>query len=298
MPNDEDGLMLKFKECALTEQHAIEKLLVHYETAVYPGKQILEQSAVLFKSINEIKDVLPFYERLEIEKETLTDYEEQAQAVKNFFKNQRTFFDRALRALQIHDKNKTYIVDAEVNETESEIRAIVKDEKPYSRIQELPGLIDSFNDRFIELLQTEIKPVITVVENDRDKVLKELEQYPFKEELMATFNRRFQDLLDRLKACNNFYEAIAMREESDRVKINCFDDIERKQQELIKEPGSETDPPGVTKPHQKRIVTISIAKIFHGSGTIDSEEDIEILINNLRRQLKEELKENTRLKLI
>jgi len=298
MPNDEDGLMLKFKECALTEQYAIEKLLVHYETAAYPGKQILEQSVELFKSINEIKDVLPFYERLEVETETLTDYEEQAQAVKNFFKNQRTFFDRALRALQINDNNKTYIVDAGVKETVSEIRDIVKAAKPYSRIQELPGLIDSFNDRFIGLLQTEIKPVITVVENDRDKVLKELEQYPFKEELTPTFNRRFQDLLDRLKACNNFYEAIAMREESDRVKINCFDDIERKQQVLIKEPGSETDPPGVTKPHQKRLVTISIAKIFHGTGTIDSEEDIEILINNLRRQLKEELKENTRLKLI
>ncbi|MEW5920342.1 MAG: hypothetical protein AB1796_05170 [Bacillota bacterium] len=46
------------------------------------------------------------------------------------------------------------------------------------------------------------------------------------------------------------------------------------------------------------MVNISIANIFHGARTIDTEEDLEQLLDFLRQQLKKELKENTRLKLI
>ncbi|MGI6485698.1 MAG: hypothetical protein ACOX15_05150 [Tepidanaerobacteraceae bacterium] len=48
----------------------------------------------------------------------------------------------------------------------------------------------------------------------------------------------------------------------------------------------------------KKTVNISIANIFHGAKTIESEEDIEELLDYLRKQLKTELKENTILKLI
>ncbi|MGI6658302.1 MAG: hypothetical protein ACOX4N_02605 [Dethiobacteraceae bacterium] len=48
----------------------------------------------------------------------------------------------------------------------------------------------------------------------------------------------------------------------------------------------------------RKTVNISIANILHGAKTIESEEDIEELLDYLRKQLKTELKENTILKLI
>ncbi len=48
----------------------------------------------------------------------------------------------------------------------------------------------------------------------------------------------------------------------------------------------------------RKTVNISIANILHGAKTIESEEDIEELLDYLRKQLKAELKENTTLKLI
>ncbi|NMB27721.1 MAG: hypothetical protein GX987_06710, partial [Tissierellia bacterium] len=48
----------------------------------------------------------------------------------------------------------------------------------------------------------------------------------------------------------------------------------------------------------KKTVNISIANIFHGAKTIESEEDIEELLDYLRVQLKERLEDDTVLRLI
>ena len=63
-----------------------------------------------------------------------------------------------------------------------------------------------------------------------------------------------------------------------------------------KQPVTTGEDNGVYTP--KKTVNISIANIFHGAKTIESEEDIEELLDYLRKQLKTELKENTILKLI
>ena len=48
----------------------------------------------------------------------------------------------------------------------------------------------------------------------------------------------------------------------------------------------------------KTVVNISIANVLHGAKTIETEEDINELVEQIRRALKEQLKEDTKLKLI
>jgi len=120
--------------------------------------------------------------------------------------------------------------------------------------------------------------------------------------LAGAFNNKFRDLLVRLDSSHNFYEAIAMKEESDRLKMRCFEEIKKtaleksKERDIEKQPVTTGEGNGVYTP--KKTVNISIANIFHGAKTIESEEDIEELLDYLRKQLKTELKENTILKLI
>ncbi len=134
------------------------------------------------------------------------------------------------------------------------------------------------------------------------KVKDELELYDFKDELAGAFNNKFRDLLVRLDSSHNFYEAIAMKEESDRLKMRCFEEIKKTALEKRKERDDEKQPDTTGEDHgsyiTKKTVNISIANIFHGAKTIESEEDIEELLDYLRKQLKTELKENTILKLI
>jgi hypothetical protein len=134
-------------------------------------------------------------------------------------------------------------------------------------------------------------PVKSVIESDRDKVMAELEKRPFKDELSSKFQQGFRDLLKRLESCHNFYEAIAMKEESDRLKLRCFEEIEKKSRELEKEPGK-------IEPEPKKVINISLANIFHGARTLETEEDVEQLLGYLRERLLKELQENTKLKLV
>ena len=302
VPGDEDGLMSRFKELSNYELSNIRELLVRYEERNYPGKDVLERGKSLFEDILQISDATAFFEKLYEVKEELIDYEEEVFDVKKFFKNQKEQYDKALKQLDIYEKNKTYVLDPETINIVKEIETIVKSPKPYNQISKLPSLINDFVDKFVMLLEEECKPVRAVIESDWNKVKDELELYDFKDELAGAFNNKFRDLLVRLDSSHNFYEAIAMKEESDRLKMRCFEEIKKtaleksKERDIEKQPVTTGEGNGVYT--LKKTVNISIANIFHGAKTIESEEDIEELLDYLRKQLKTELKENTILKLI
>jgi hypothetical protein len=84
--------------------------------------------------------------------------------------------------------------------------------------------------------------------------------------------------------------------------MRCFEEIKKTALEKSKERDIEKQPVNTGEGNgvyvTKKTVNISIANIFHGAKTIESEEDIEELLDYLRKQLKTELKENTILKLI
>lgn len=197
------------------------------------------------------------------------------------------------------------MLDQEVVDLVEQMKKIVESKEPYSDIHKLPSLVDKFVDRFTELLEVECKPVRQIIENDYNKVLEELDKYEFKPVFFDRFKGRFDDLLYRLDQANNFYEAIAMKEESDRLKLRCFDEIagEIAKRKLV-EPqitpeGQEKQP--VLEPSQKRYkktVNISIANILRGTKTIETEADIEKLLNDIREHLRNELKEDIIIKLI
>jgi len=302
VPGDEDGLMNRFKDLSGSELSKIRELLVRYENNDYPGREVLGKGKDLFEEILQIKDALEFYEKLYEIKDELLDYEEDVFDVKKFFENQREQFDKAVKQLNIYEKNKTYVLDSETIKTVQEIEKIIKSPKPYSQISKLPSLIDDFRSRFVQLLEEECKPVRSVIESDWQKVKDELELYEFKDQLYPKFTARFKDLLNRLDSSNNFYEAIAMKEESDRLKMRCFEEIKKiqelKQKERDKNQQPETGGEDRGEYTTRKIVNISVANIFHGAKTIETDDDIEELLEYLRQQLKKELKENTVLKLI
>ena len=199
-------------------------------------------------------------------------------------------------------KNKTYVIDRETISFVKEIEKIAKLEKPYSHISKLPNLVNDFVDRFTMLLEEECKPVKDVIESDWNKVKEELELYNFRDELSDKFDNRFNELLNRLNSSHNFYEAIAMKEESDRLKMRCFEEIKKTALEKRKKRDgkkqSVTGGEGKEVYITKKTVNVSMANIFHGARTIENEKDIEELLEYLREQLREKLKEDTVLKLI
>lgn len=305
VPSDEDGLMHRFKELCRQElyesEDSINRLLAEYAHGKYPGKDILEKGRKIFEEIINIKDSKDFYQRLQELKEDLLDYEEDFAVVKKFFKNQREHFDKAVRQLNIYEKNKSYVLDKETIQIVGAIEEIITAKEPYSTIHKLPNLIEEFRNRFVKLLEEECRPVRQVIESDLAKVKSELDLYEFRDELGSVFGEQFADLLQRLDSANNFYEAIAMKEESDRLKLRCFEGIEKKKTERkpkVTAGDGSVQREGKGEYQTRRTVTVSMANILHGAKTIESREDIERLIADIRARLESELKEGTVIKLV
>jgi hypothetical protein len=300
VPTDEDGLMNRFKSLAKEEISNIRELLVHYEQHNYPGKNVLVDGKNVFEEVVSKKDTMEFYEKAYGVKEDFLDYVDCSEDVKKFFKNQKKFFDDALKKNEIYNKNKTYVLDQQVIGLIEKINVIVTSKEPYSQIPQLPGIIEEFALKFTELLEVECQPVRKVVKSDCEKVLSDLDLYNFKDELNGKFKKKFNELIQRLDSANNFYEAIAMKEESDRLKMRCFDEISVEVEKVEKrEPTVVPGPnPGKKPPVIKKTKKISIMNMLHGAKTIESEADIEDLLNDIRSKLKQELNEDTRIKLV
>ena len=312
LPDDEDGLMRRFKDLSKnelnkrhtdTKDYGIQALLEGYvANKYYPGKDILEKGKKLFEEIIQIKDVKEFYEKVFEVKADLLAYEDKVFDVKKFFKNQRKEFDKAVEYLEIYDKNRTYVVDTKTKGIIGEIDTIVKAKEPYTQIHKLPNLTYEFANHFAELLEVECKPIRSVIESDRKIVIEEIQLYDLNDQLEDKFQEKFDDLLHRIDRVNNFYEAIAMKEESDRIKIRCFDQIEL---EKKKRPSQGKQPPGIIHGDEpeggyktKTVRNISITNILHGAKVIETEKDIEEVLNQIRKALQEYLNEETKLKLI
>lgn len=312
VPTDEDGLMNRFKELAQAEVSKIRELLVYYEQANYPGKDILDKGKKVFSEVINIKDTMEFYGKAYELKDEFLDYVDYSEDVKKFFKNQKKFFDDALRKIEIYNKNKTYVLDEQAINLIQKIKRIVTSKEPYSQIPQIPGLIEEFSNRFVDLLEVECNPVRKVIQSDYEKVFNELSLYDYKnelEELSSKFKNRFDELITRLDSANNFYEAIAMKEESDRLKMRCFEEI-AKEVEKRKPPVTPTTETGIDGGADvisggntivyktKRTKNVSIANILHGAKTIETEADIDELLKEIKAKLKQELNEDTRIKLV
>jgi hypothetical protein len=302
VPTDEDGLMNRFKDLAQEEITNIRELSVYYEGADYPGKDVLIEGKKVFEEVVSKKDTMEFYEKAYELKDDFLDYVDYSEDVKKFFKNQKKFFDDALRKIEIYNKNKTYVLDQQVIDLIGKIKAIILSKEPYLQIPQLPILIEEFSEKFTELLEVECEPVRRVIESDCEKVLNDIYSYEFKDELSGKFKKKFSELIQRLDSANNFYEAIAMKEESDRLKMRSFEEISREVE--IRRPSvvlASVTVIGVEEPpvyKTKRTKTVSIANILHGAKTIETEADIDELLTDIKSKLKQELNEDTRIKLV
>ena len=56
--------------------------------------------------------------------------------------------------------------------------------------------------------------------------MKEINEKKLNNSMLQKAQQDYQSLLERIKTVNNFFEAIAMKEESDRLKIRWFKNIQ------------------------------------------------------------------------
>ncbi|MEJ6952103.1 BREX system P-loop protein BrxC [Natronospora cellulosivora (SeqCode)] len=305
VPNDEDNLKKELQNLIYNEITEINYLLRNYTSAnKYPGKDDLKDAQGLFQEVKEIKDSYQFYTKLDEKCEDLIEAGSKITKIDGFFQNQKEFFDQAIDTIKLYNKNETYIVNDKILKTIDELKKIVEADEPYAMIKNIPVLRDEFNNVFINLLEGKSAEQKEIIENDRQKVKDELAKHAFNDVFKNALLSRFYRLFDRLENSNTINEIIAMPQESEVIKVQCFKEIEAKEKELRRKEkeakgiADEKEQEDIVTPEPRKVETVTLGNVLRGTRSIENKEDIENLLEEIKDSLMKILDEDKDIRLI
>ena len=319
MPKDEDSMMKIFKGYCSTEITKIDGMLSHYGTiSKYPGKDVLVEGKDVFQEIVNENDTIAFFELVSNREDDLLDYDDNVQDIKGFFDTkgtQKKHFDDALEKIKNFEENDIFITDDETIKIIDNIKEIVKDNKPYRKIQNLPVLINKYNEKILELLEQKAEPVKEQIETSKAQVLDELNKHSFSSEYKNEVLQSFDQIYSRIESVNSFAQLAAITSSIDPLRVRLITKIlnRQKEEEAKKEISNKSndevkyvgstggtmevnDPPVKVKRIKNK--SVSINSLLLGSKEIKNEDDIEEVLNSLRQKLKSQLEEDTIITLI
>ena len=302
LPIDEDGIMKEIRaiitaELTGNDGDSIKDLLAEYTKGIpYPGKTVLDGGKKVLERVIQIKDTKSFFEALQTEKEEMIDYAQDVTDIKKFFAGtQRPIFDKAIELLAIYEGSRTYVVDEETIGFVNDIERIVKSRSPYSEIQNLTGLRDKFMASYLKILEEECKPIRAIIENDMAYTLADLEKRPFKDKFKSEVQNAFEALIKRLDSSNKIFNALVLKEDSDRIKLRF---IQMFIDETAKLARAQNPTGEIPKETRKPTKTVSIKQLISGTSQIESKADIDRLLDDLRVKLEKELSDDTTIRIV
>ena len=315
---DEDSIMKDFQRSSSNMINEMDKLEVYYKQYDYPGKNVIDTGKRLLKSVIQISGALEFFSYVSKYRETFFDMAEDYEPVKTFFNGeQQNIFKRSLDMLAIYDDSKTYIVDRELEEVIEKMRSILKQDKPYKNIPQLPELRERFMERYSNILEEQSEPVKDSIKQDRSRVLEVLNTKSYKDEKLARYTNAFDELLDGAEQCNNISTLRSFADKADALKLRLLNEMteednriaqevakrlkieQEKRNEEAKQRGEkikaeafiEDDKTAFKVRTTKNISIKTVAKT--ASWRLESSEDIEKYLAILRENLLKEIKEDT-----
>ena len=234
------------------------------------------------------------------------DYGEDSEEVFKFFKEdniQKKNFDVALEKIKHANKNIDYLDEEAKNIVES-MKVITSMDKPYNKIHELPMIIESYNEKLLDLYEREAELIRPVVEMYKDEVINHLEIFDFIDEIKSKYINRFDELMERLDNAKQFNDILAISQLADRTRSMSIQEINKevekkkaKETKIVDIPNSiEESKSEIQKVKQTRLVSKTI--MIPHQPVVTSIDDIEIILRDIRIRLGKEFNEKGEFKVI
>ena len=317
--DDEDAVMnyfISFANKLITELRVMKK---DYDRAKYPGLKVIEEGIRIMSDIVQIQFPVEFFQTVSKRQDDLLDFAEDYEPIKAFFAGeQKGIFDKSLLYLEKYDDSKTYIVDTELENVVDAVRTIVKKDKPFADIPKLPELLKQFTDSYSKVLDDQLAPVLDAISESQKRVFEELNTKEYKESKINAYNDMFLEIQNGAESCTNVSTLRGYADRAEVLKIRLLNEMDKMDQEIAikkaeevrkkleaeaKENGQyDTDliEQQVSKVaeengyHSQHIKNVTFKKISKSSSwRIESVEDLDKHLNELRNNLLLELADNT-----
>lgn len=290
---DDEKIMDEFKKRNGLKLDIIDECIGEFRIFdKYPGIETLNEAKELFTDVKNKKNISQFFNFIYEMEDDFEDISEELEPVLAFFQgNQKIIFEDSCKVWEVYDNNKNLINDSILSKNATEIKKIIEMPSPYSNIRRLPELKEEFNLRFDEILDDERAIIENDIKNDLSDVLSRLDTEELKNKFESDVDSKFLGLKNKLNLQKNIAIIKGITTESKNLREGFIKDID--DFVSVKPPaefgGSIVNPP---QPMVKE-VSVDIKKITSSSRVkIESEQEIEELLNKIKFKLKEELQNN------
>ena len=259
----------------------------------YPGEKVKEEATKLIERLLRIIDVSEFFKEVSNSKDEFTILAPKIEMVLDFFDGtQKDQFDEAKRIITIYDNNKDYADKTdELTNVVDKMVSILTSSEPYSEIHKLPTLRKDLIDILTNMYEVKSEPIIKMI-ND---TIKYFEEETKKAEIDESFAKYYID------TCKNVIETLNTSNElkdiyAQETRIKQLEDIFINALEYEKSRKQATDEQGQVQ--EEKIIKRTIVRtdsLINRSYEINSKEDIDKYVEELKEKLLKEFEKNNNL---
>lgn len=294
---DEDGMVEDFKNgCLQSTLNKLNKISGYYRTGnnyQYPGEKVKEEATTLIERLLRIRDVNEFFKEVSNSKDEFNTLAPKIEMLLDFFDGiQKEQFDESRRILTIYDNNKDYADKTyELTNVVDKMVSILTSEEPYSEIHELPTLRKDLIDILTNMYEIKSEPIIKMI-ND---TIKYFEEETKKAEIEYSFVKYYIDtckkVIETLNTSNELKDIYAQE-----TRIKQLEDRFINELEYEKSKKQATDEQG--RVQEEKIIKRTIVRtdsLMNRSYEINSKEDIDKYVEELKEKLLKEFEKNNNL---
>ena len=243
--------------------------------------------------LSQRKDNVALLKRMVQRQDDLLDSAEDMEGVEMFFKAQRTVFDDAKKRLASILKERDYFAaDAETQNVISTMSTILAMPKPYSRIGELPELVQKVKTAYDSLLDMKREEVAENIRQCMQDVHQLASEARDAGALLRQADDHFVNKREAAKTATSLTELDAMITQLLNYKDTICRRMEvmsaSRQQEAQKPTPAATAKPGTPAPKPPKIMTVRRYDLC-SVKRLQSKEDIDKYVEAIREKLMKTL---------
>ena len=295
---DEDGMVEDFKnECLQSTLNKLNKIAGYYHISgnkyQYPGQDVKDNASTLMERLLRIRDVGEFFKEVSNSKDELTTLAPKLEMILDFFDGiQKEQFDEAKKIITIYDNNKDYADKSdELKSVVDKMISILTSNEPYSEIHELPTLRKDLMDILINMYEVKSEPIINMINDTINYFEEETKKAEIDESFAKYYIDTCKNVIETLNTSNELKDIYAQE-----TRIKKLEDRFINALEYEKSKKQATDEQGQVQ--EEKIIKRTIVRtdsLINRSYEINSKEDIDKYVEELKEKLLKEFEKNNNL---
>lgn len=296
--DDEDGMVEDFKkDCLQNTLNKLNRIAGYYYASgsnyQYPGQDVKDEATNLIERLLKIRDVGEFFKEVSNSKDEFIALAPKIEMVFDFFNGtQKEQFDEAKKIITIYDNNKDYADKTdELLNVVNKMVSILTSKEPYSEIHELPTLRKDLIDILTNIYDVKSKPIIKMIDDTIEYIENEVKNAEIDAEFGKPYIDTCKSVISTLERSNELKDIFAQQTRIDQLKDRFINALEYE-----KSKKNATDEIGEVK--EEKIVRRTIIRtdsLMNHSYEINSKEDIDKYVEELRDKLLKEFEKNNNL---